>query len=43
MLHGQTSNVGKFVVGEVRKIRSDKLHHPPYSFTSKYLLHCIND
>jgi len=43
MLHGQTSNVGNFIVGEVKKIRSDKLHHPPYSFTSKYLLHCIND
>ena len=28
-MHGQTSYVGNFTVGGVRKIRSAKLHQPP--------------
>ena len=35
MLHGQTSYVGGFRVGGVRKIQSGKLHHHSYLLSSK--------
>jgi len=38
MLHGQTFYVGNFTLEGVRKIRNGKLHHPPYSSSSKYVL-----
>ena len=34
--HGKTSYAGNFALGEVRKIRSVKLHYPPYTFSFQY-------
>jgi hypothetical protein len=43
MLRGQTLNVENFIVGEVRKIRSDKFHYPNQSSSCKYVVHCGNN
>jgi hypothetical protein len=38
MLNGQTFYVGNFTLEGVRKMRNGKLHHPPYSSSSKKVL-----
>jgi hypothetical protein len=38
MLNGQTFYVENFTLEGVRKMLNGKLHHPPYSASSKYVL-----
>ena len=38
MLHGKTFYAGNFKLEGVRKIRNGKLHQPPYSSSSTYVL-----
>jgi hypothetical protein len=42
MLHGKTSYFGNFTEGgRIKKMRSGKLHHPPYSVRFKYSIIAI--